>query len=69
MYTVHYCGSSENTEGSYTYRAVGSIPQVLEGARIKSLQVPMLKYKEWIVLIKDARKIVASRAVYNGKLI
>jgi len=66
---VHFVGNSEDDQGLYSYSAIGSLPQLIEGARVKSMQVPMLKYKSWSVLFKQDGEIIASRAVKNGEII
>ena len=68
MYEIHFCGSSYAEYGLYNYRAAGSVSQVIEGACIKSMQIPMLKYKEWLVLFKRG-DVVVSRAIAMGKII
>ena len=69
MYQVHFVASSEATHGLYNYTAIGSLSQVIEGARIKSFQVPMLKSKEWLVLFTQGRTTMASRTMQHGKII
>ena len=69
MYTVHFCSNIESDNGLYSYTAIGSKEQVIEGARIKSMQIPMLKYKEWIVLLKLDGKTVATRTIKEAKII
>jgi hypothetical protein len=69
MFEVHFVGNNDAEHGLYNYTAAGSKSQVIEGARIKSFQVPMLKYKQWLVLIKQGDTIVASRVVENGEIL
>lgn len=69
MFEVHFTANDESDYGLYNYTAIGSKQQVIEGARIKSMQIPMLKYKEWLVLIKKDGVIVATRAIKNAQIV
>ena len=69
MFEIHYCDNNTSDIGVYIYKSCGSLSQVIEGARIKSMQIPVLKYHEWLVLFKQANKIVASRTIMEAKII
>ena len=69
MYTIHFCASNESNHGLYNYQTTGSLDQIIENARVKSLQIPMLKDKQWLVLIKQDHKTIANRAIFRGKII
>ena len=57
MFDIHYY---TNNTSEYNYKSFGSLSQVIEGARVKSMQIPILKHKEWLVLFKQGSKIIAS---------
>ena len=69
MYTINFCGNDKAEHGIYSYSAIGSLDQVIEGARIKSMQIPVLKYREWIVRITQGSKFVCCRTIKNAKII
>ncbi len=69
MYTIEFCANNESDHGLYNYSAVGSLDQVISGALIKSVQIPLLQDKQWLVLIKQNGKIIATRAVKSGSII
>ena len=69
MYNVHFCANVKSEYGLYNYQAAGSKAQVIEGARIKSMQVPLLKYREWLVLFKQNGKTVFTRAIKEATII
>lgn len=69
MYTVHFCANVKSEHGLYNYQAAGSKSQVIEGARIKSNQVPMLVYREWLVLFKQNNITQFTRSMKNGNII
>ena len=69
MHQVDFTANGTATHGLYNYQAIGSLDQLIEGARIKSMQVPMLKYHQWIVLFTKDNEFVASRTMMNGEII
>lgn len=69
MYEIHFCGSSGSEYGLYNYKAIGSKAQVIEEARIKSTQVPMLKHKEWNVVFKKDGEFEFCRTIKEAKVI
>ena len=69
MYTVEFCSSSNIDFGIVSYQAVGSLDQIIEGARVKSMQHSNLRYKEWSVQIYQNGEFVCSRTIKNGNII
>ena len=69
MYKIHFCSTSNSKYGIYNYNAIGSLEQIIEGARIKSLQRQELKYREWLVKITLDGKFICTRTIKNGAII
>ena len=66
MYTVEFCANSESNYGIYSYNAVGSLDQIIEGARVKSMQRLELKYKQWLVRITQDNKFICIILFYSN---
>lgn len=68
-YTVNFCANSESDYGIVSYHCIGSLDQIIEGARVKSMQNVLLKYQQWIVKISKNGEFVCNRTMKNGEII
>ena len=69
MYHINFVANNTANHGLYNYHAIGSLDQLIEGARVKSGQVAMLRDKQWIVLFSKDNETIASRTMINGQII
>ena len=70
MYKISFYSTSYSKKyGVYDYKAIGSLDQIIDGARIKSFQRQELKYREWLVKITLDGKFICTRTIKNGTII
>ena len=69
MYKINFCGNDSAAYGICEYKAIGSLDQIIDGARVKSMQQPELKYKQWLIRITLNGEFICSRTVKNGVII
>ena len=69
-YRVEYCPNDQTNYGVYSFRAIASIGQIIEGARVKSAQMPILQSKQWLIKIYDCNdQFICSRTIKQGRII
>ena len=69
MYKISFYSASNSKYGIYDYKAIGSLNQIIDGARIKSFQRQELKYREWLIKITLDGKFICTRTIKNGAII
>ena len=69
-YRVEYCPNDQSNYGIHSFRAIASIDQIIEEARVKSSQIPVLKHCQWLVKIFDSNdQFICSRTIKQGRII
>ena len=69
-YRVDYCSNDQANYGVYSFNAMGSIDQIIEGACVKSSQIPVLRHRQWLVKIFDSNdQFICYRTIKQGRII